>query len=201
MDYGQIVGGGKRAARAIVAIAIAGALLGGCASRGSIVGRVRPASPDVVVMAWRVDGGTPRAPRDTAHVVQARGRFEPRLLVIQAGTTVEFANRDRVYHNAFSVAPGTKFDLGRYRPGQARRSSFETAGAFQVFCELHPKESLFIVVVPDRWHTRPIADGTFILSSVPRGDYMLRAWHPTRGQVTTRVAVPMSTPALLRFGG
>jgi plastocyanin len=201
MSHGRIVRSTIRGARKITAIAIAASLLGGCASRGSIVGRVRPASPDVVVMAWRVDGRTPKAPTDTARVVQAHGRFEPRMLVIQSGTTVEFANRDRVYHNAFSIAPGTKFDLGRYRPGQARRSSFDQAGAFQVFCELHPKESLYIVVVPDRWHTRPIADGTFILSSVPRGEYMLRAWHPTRGQVTTQVVVPMREPALLRLGG
>jgi plastocyanin len=184
----------------IAALAIAAALLGGCASRGSIAGRVRPASPDMVVMAWRVDGRTPNAPTDIARVVQTRGQFEPRMLVIQSGTTVEFENRDRVFHNPFSVAPGSKFNLGRYRPGQARRSSFDQVGAFQVFCELHPKESLYIVVAPDRWHARPDADGTFMLSSVPSGEYMLRLWHPTRGQVTTKVVVPMREPALLRLG-
>lgn len=186
---------------AIAAMAIAAAALGGCASRGTIVGKVRPASPDVVVMAWPVNGKPPRAPADTARVVQARGRFEPRVLVVQAGATVRFENRDRTFHNAFSVTPGNRFDLGPYRPGQSRQSDLDHAGVLKVFCELHPKEIMTIVVVPDRWHTRPVADGTFVLTRLPHGEYMLRAWHPTRGQVTTRVAVPSSTPALLTFGG
>jgi plastocyanin len=185
--------------RGLVALITVCALVAGCAGRGRIVGRVAPSNRDVVIMAWPEDGKDPVPPGTPARVVQTRGRFEPHVLVVQQGTVVEFENRDRVFHNAFSVTPATRFDLGRYRPGQVRQSSFDQAGVVRVFCELHPQESLYVVVVPDRWHTRPGADGGFTLADLPRGSYLLRAWHPRLGDVTQRVDVPAREPAILRF--
>jgi len=185
--------------RQLVVLATVCALVAGCARRGAIVGHVRPPGRDVVIMAWPEEGKEPIPPGTPARVVQTRGRFEPHVLVVQQGTVVEFENKDRVFHNAFSITPETRFDLGRYRPGQVRKSSFDHAGVVRVFCELHPKESLYVVVVPDRWHTRPEPDGGFRLADMPRGSYLLRAWHPRYGDVTKRVDVPAREPAVLQF--
>lgn len=192
-----------RAARlAALVLAAASLALGGCAGRGAITGRVRmphDRPKDVVVMAWLEDGSPPPMPLERARVVQAAGRFEPRVLVVEAGTTVEFENRDRVFHRPFSVSPTTRFTLGPTRPGEIRTSSFARAGVVEVFCELHPREVLYVVVVPGRWHARPAPDGAFAFERLPRGSYLLRAWHPARGQVTRRVEVPLKSPALLTF--
>ena len=188
--------------RAALAIALAGSLFAGCASRGAITGRVRlprEQPKDVVVMAWLEDGTPPPAPVERAHVVQAHGRFEPRVLVVEAGTTVEFENKDRIFHKVFSITPAARFALGAYRPGEVRESAFARAGVIQVYCELHPKEVLYVVVVPDRWHTRPAPDGAFAFDRLPRGSYLLRAWHPAFGNVTQRVEVPAKHPAILSF--
>jgi hypothetical protein len=155
---------------------------------------------DVVVMAWLEDGTPPPVPVERARDVQARGRFEPRVLVVEAGTTVEFENKDRVFHKVFSVTPTARFALGAYRPGEVRKSAFPHAGVIQVYCELHPKEVLYVVVVPDRWHTRPAGDGAFMFDRLPRGNYLLRAWHPAFGNVTQRIEVPTKHPAFLSFG-
>ena len=199
MEATRLVHGRTFGPRRLVALAAVCALVSGCAGRGAIVGRVAPPNRDVVIMAWPEDGKNPIPPGTPARVVQTRGRFEPHVLVVQQGTVVEFENRDRVFHNAFSITPATRFDLGRYRPGQVRRSTFDHAGVVQVFCELHSKESLYVVVVPDRWHTRPAPDGAFLLDDMPRGSYLLRAWHPRLGDVTQRVDVPAREPAVLRF--
>ncbi len=185
-----------------LAFALAATLLAGCASRGALVGRVRmPADrpKDVVVMAWLEDGSPPPAPVLRARVVQAHGRFEPRVLVVEAGTTVEFENRDRVFHKVFSITPAAKFALAASRTGEVRETAFVQAGVIQVYCEFHPKEVLYVVVVPDRWHTRPAADGAFTFDRMPRGSYLLRAWHPAFGEVTRRVEVPNRNPAVLTF--
>ena len=188
------------------ALTLAGALavllLAGCASKGAIVGHVRmPAErpKDVVVMAWLEDGSPPPPPARRARVVQARGRFEPRVLVVEAGTTVEFQNQDRVFHKVFSVTPRARFTLAAHRPGEVRQSAFAQAGVVQVYCEFHPKEELYVVVVPGRWHARPAADGAFAFSDLRRGTYMLRAWHPALGAVTQRIEVPSRHPAVLKF--
>ena len=41
--------------------------------------------------------------------------------------------------------------------------------------------------------------GGRVLADMPRGSYMLRAWHPRYGDVTKRVDVPAREPAVLRF--
>ena len=215
-----------RHARALLCIAVGGALLAGCAGTGSIQGRVHvpaepaPATParpspssgavgasndatEAVIMAWP-EAGAPAAPLVGAggrvRVVQAGGRFVPRVLVILPGTTVEFANRDHVYHSAFSISPPTPFDVGKYAPGQVRRMRFDQVGVLKVFCELHPSEVIYIVVAPDRWYTRPAADGDFVLLHVPPGTYLVRAWHPALADVTERVEVSAKHSATINFG-
>lgn len=207
-----------RAPRAILATLIAGSLLGGCAGTGAIQGRVRlpretksvakrsaPAADkslttEAVILAWRESDEKPEPSAERVRVFQSGGRFMPRLIVVPPGTTIEFENKDRVYHNAFSVTPRARFDVGRYAPGQVREATFAREGVVHVFCELHPKEVIYVVVAPDRWHTQPAANGSFTFPKVPRGTYLVRAWHPALGDVTKRVTVEPKKTAKLSFG-
>lgn len=216
--------GNVRAPRAILATLIAGSLLTGCASTGAIQGRVRlPRDPkstgaakrstpaksaarslttEAVILAWRESDTRPdpASERERVRVVQSGGRFIPRLVVVPPGATIEFENKDRVYHNVFSVSPIARFDLGNYAPGQVRHAPFARAGVAHVFCELHPNEVVYVVVSPDRWQTQPTANGSFTFPKVPRGTYLVRAFHPALGDVTKRVKVEAKKTALISFG-
>ena len=187
----------------VLACALVLVSLAGCASRGAINGRVRlPESQakDVVVMAWQEDGTPPPVPVERVHVTQVDGAFETKILVVEAGTTVEFENKDRVYHQVFSVSPVAKFEFSPTRPGEVRSTAFPKAGVAQVYCELHPKELLYVVVVPDRWHARLDSGGEFAFDRLRHGSYLLRAWHPVLGTVTRRVEVPAKEATDLQFG-
>ena len=52
-----------------------------------------------------------------ARMDQRNESFVPHLLAITVGTTVDFPNNDRTYHNVFSLSKGQRFDLGRYGAG------------------------------------------------------------------------------------
>lgn len=199
MDSIRNIPGKGRLGPAAAVIALVGLLLGGCASKGSVAGRVHPPSPDTVVQAWPVKARASKAPTDTARVTQQGGRFEPRVLAVQAGMIIEFANADRVYHNAFCLAPKGRFDLGRYRPGQVRRASFDHPGEYEVFCELHPTEVLYVVVADERWNTNTARDGSFLLGHLPKGEYVIRAWNPKLGTASARVTVPSKEAIRLRL--
>src|SRR5262249_60604428 len=54
--------------------------------------------------------------------------FEPRVVVVAAGGTVDFPNLDPIYHNVFSVSPTRRFDLGKYPRGQSRSITFPKPG-------------------------------------------------------------------------
>jgi hypothetical protein len=51
-------------------------------------------------------------------MAQHNKQFEPHLLVVQAGTLVDFPNRDPFFHNVFSLFNGKRFDLGLYEAGR-----------------------------------------------------------------------------------
>jgi plastocyanin len=191
---------GRRFGATALVILVGGGLLAGCAGRGSVAGRVHPPSPDTVVQAVPVKDRPSHASSDTARVIQRDGRFEPRVLTVQAGEIIEFVNDDRIYHNAFCLEPKGRFDLGRYRPGQMRRTSFAHPGEYEVFCELHPNEILYVVVADERWNTNTARDGSFLLGQLPRGEYVIRAWNPRLGSTSVRVTIPRKESLQLRLG-
>src|SRR5688572_15245861 len=65
--------------------------------------------------------------RNRSRVVldQRNSNFYPRVLVVQAGTKVDFPNNDRTYHNVFSFHDGKRFDLGLYPIGAEKQIVFD----------------------------------------------------------------------------
>jgi plastocyanin len=120
--------------------------------------------------------------------------FVPRVLAIQSGTTVEFPNRDPVYHNVFSVSPAKRFDLGKYVKGQSRSVRFDKSGLVQVFCDIHSDMAAFILVIPHHVFVRPGADGRFALPELPGGTYRVRAWHPDFGERERLITLAPDAP-------
>lgn len=71
------------------------------------------------------------------HVVEIKGhKFSPANLTIAAGETVEFINRDGAPHTA--TANDGSFETARLRKDDHEVVTFETAGAFDYFCAVHP---------------------------------------------------------------
>ena len=127
---------------------------------------------------------------ETARIGQAYGKFLPSCLPIAAGTTVEFENQDRVYHNVFSVSQVKRFDIGKYAPRENRQVRFDRPGEIKLFCELDPGEIGYICVTPNHAFTQPDSSGAFELPKLPPGQYRLCAWYPGRSRITRDVEMP-----------
>jgi plastocyanin len=123
-------------------------------------------------------GATPSAHGPTPQLAQRDQSFEPRVVVVTAGGTVDFPNFDPIYHNVFSVSPAKRFDLGKYPRGQSRNVVFAKPGLVNVFCDIHADMAAFILVTPNAAWTRAGGDGQFELSGLPAGHYKLHWWHP-----------------------
>ena len=63
-----------------------------------------------------------RAEVTTVKVSQKRAMFTPHVLPVMVGTTVEWPNKDDIYHNVFSYSEAKSFDLGLYRIRRSSRS-------------------------------------------------------------------------------
>ena len=140
-------------------------------------------------------GATPPSRGPTPQLAQRDQSFEPRVVVVATGGTVDFPNFDPIYHNVFSVSPVKRFDLGKYPRGQSRSVTFSKPGLVNVFCDIHADMAAFILVVPNLAWVRPAADGHFELSGLPEGRYKLHWWHPDFAGGVADVLVPASGDA------
>jgi plastocyanin len=119
-------------------------------------------------------------------------RFDPRVLAITVGSTVDFPNSDTKFHNVFSLSRANNFDLGRYPPGKTGSVKFDKPGIVRVFCDIHSHMSAFILVFAHRYFAVTDDDGRYRLENVPPGTYTLTVWNETiRGDAPKRnVTVP-----------
>src|SRR5712691_13440617 len=85
--------------------------------------------------------------RANLRLTQKNKSFEPHVLVVPAGSAVEFPNRDPFFHNVFSLFEGKRFDLGLYEAGTTRMVHFDRAGVSYIFCNIHPEMSAVVLAL------------------------------------------------------
>src|SRR6201987_4926999 len=120
-----------------------------------------------------VSAATPATP---PRLVQRDKTFIPHLLVVPAGTAVEFPNRDPFFHNVFSLFEGKRFDLGLYEAGTTRLVYFDRAGVSYIFCNIHPEMSAVVIALKTPYYAISEASGKVSISNVPNGRYELQIW-------------------------
>jgi len=98
-------------------------------------------------MVVLLEGGKLPPGRPVSAVLnQKDSHFDPELIVVPEGSTVQFPNLDPIFHNVFSLSKARKFDLGYYPQGQSRSVTFRTPGIVQVYCHIHANMYAAIVV-------------------------------------------------------
>jgi plastocyanin len=140
-------------------------------ARGDVVVWLTPLDQHSELHAVAQQASTP-LPR----LVQKDKRFTPHLLVIPAGTAVEFPNRDPFFHNVFSLFEGKRFDLGLYEAGTTRVVHFDRTGVSYIFCNIHPEMSAVVVSLQTPYYAVSDANGKITIPHVPEGRYMLQVW-------------------------
>lgn len=131
---------------------------------------------NAVVMIDVPGTATPAASR--FRVDQKDMAFDPYVLVVTAGSRVDFTNLDPVRHHVYSFSPGNKFELKLFGEGEARSVVLRAAGVVAVGCNIHDTMQAFIQVV-DTPHTgRSGRSGRVVLKGVPASARTVRVWHP-----------------------
>lgn len=138
-------------------------------------------SRDETVVVWLTPSDSHAETRLTTNLphitlLQKNKTFSPHVLAVQAGSEVDFPNRDPFFHNVFSLFNGKRFDLGLYEAGSTRSVHFDRPGICYIFCNIHPQMSAVIVVVDTPYFALADAQGKFLLPDVPPGQYQLHLW-------------------------
>ena len=122
-------------------------------------------------------GSEAMAVQPTHAVLRQKNKsFEPHLLAVTIGSSVDFPNLDPWFHNVFSLFNGKKFDLGLYEAGTSRTVHFDREGVSYIFCNIHPEMSAVVVVVSSPYYAVVSKNGDFSIAGTPPGKYTLHVW-------------------------
>jgi plastocyanin len=146
---------------------------------GVVRGRVAIPEGEPIAYAYVENVFAPPVRGKTVVIDQRNKTFVPGWAVIRRGTTIEFPNHDNIYHNVFSHSAGNSFDLGLYNSGAPAKShAFRTAGAADIYCNIHPNMAASVLVVPNDLFAKVQPDGSFAINDVPSGQRKIVAWSP-----------------------
>jgi plastocyanin len=184
--------GGRPLGALLWLVAIAAAGEHAMAASGGVKGTITTAAGAPVANAAVLIEG-PSGPRagDLRRAVmeQRREAFNPRVLVVPVGTTVEFPNSDPKLHNVFSNSPPKRFDLGMYDQGETKSVVFDTPGVVAVRCKVHASMDGFVVVHDNPYGGVSDDRGTYTITGVPPGSYDVRIWHERLPEKRLRVTI------------
>ena len=136
------------------------------------------------------------APPDSHRIVITGGRMLPPVTVITSGEVITIEKRDTLWHDVFSVVPGSRFDAGKLKPGDSKTVKLRRTGVVPLHCDFHASEVAFVRVAANHAYARPDSLGRFRVPDLPPGEYDIELWHPWRGARVTHVTVPRHGDAL-----
>jgi plastocyanin len=171
------------------------------ARAGTISGKVTGVTGESVVYVDTIASKTFPAPSEQPVMDQKGLLFQPHILVVQVGTTVEFLNSDKVAHNVFwpSLMQGGKKlpgkNMGTWPTGEKRPFKFDQPGVASLLCNVHPEMAAYVVVSPTPYFAKTSKDGDYKIENVPDGQYTVVAWHEGAKNSSKPVTVSGDTKA------
>jgi len=167
--------------RTLIMLAAVIAMFSVAASAGSISGKVSGVTGESVVYVEAIAGKTFPAPTEKPVIDQKGLMFNPHIVAVAQGTTVEFLNSDKVAHNVFWISVGGNkklgHNLGTWPQGEKRSFKFDNPGAVPLLCNVHPEMGGYIVVSPTPYFAVTDKSGNYKIENVPDGSYTVTAWH------------------------
>ena len=132
-------------------------------------------------------------PTESVVLGQKNCQYEPHVLGIQVGQTLDIVSSDPTLHNVHGGNRETnnrEFNYGQPIPGVKNQHSFSTKEVLYPFsCDVHKWMGAFIGIVDHPFYAVTGPDGSFALKGLPPGTYTVEAVHEKLGRQTQTVTI------------
>ena len=141
------------------------------------------------------------AASDTVVLDQKGCRYTPHVFGIQVGQTLQVHNGDPTLHNIHATpTANAEFNTGQPIQGMTFDRTFDNAEVMVPFrCDVHSWMNAYVGVLDHPFFAVSGGDGSFDISTLPPGDYVVEAWHEELGTQTQNVTVGEGATADVSF--
>lgn len=139
-------------------------------------------------------------PGDAVLLDQDGCMYRPHVLGVMTGQDITIRNSDGVLHN-INASPTEQRGFNTSQPTTMESTrSFRTAEVMvPLRCDVHGWMTAYIGVMENPFFSVSGSDGSFDLSTLPPGDYVIEAWHERYGTQTQSVTVTTGETAEITF--
>lgn len=117
-------------------------------------------------------------------------RYKPHIIAIQDTQQITVKNSDNTNHN-IHLLPKKNREMNFSQPkiGMTKNIKLTKEDPFRVKCDVHPWMGAYVVVFDHPFFDVTKKAGTFTISGLPAGNYIVEAWHEKFGTQTMNVVV------------
>ena len=117
--------------------------------------------------------------------------YVPHVLGVMVGQKLDILNSDGTLHNIHAL-PKVNKEFNKAMPRSKKQMTVEfdkSEAPFKVKCDVHPWMGAFIGVFDHPYFAVTGDDGSYVISGLEPGDYVIEAWHEKLGSQTANVTV------------
>lgn len=149
---------------------------------------------DAIVSIEGIEKGKP-LPREQSITIENRHcKFLPRVQATTLGATLLVTNEDPILHNTRlrkETAQGKTFlNVAMPKGVQPVQRILSEPGLLLVLCAAHPFMRGTVQVFEHPYFAVTDASGSFDITAIPPGTYLLRVWHETLGLSEQTLTIP-----------
>jgi plastocyanin len=145
----------------------------------------------VVYVKEGVGDRTFDVPKDAVQLHQSGCMYQPHVVALMAGQTLQVVNDDQTTHNIHPI-PKDNREWNKSQPPGATpiEDTFARAEvSIPVKCNVHPWMKSYIAVFKHPYFVVTGPDGSFDLKNLPPGTYTIEAWQEKYGTTSQQVTV------------
>jgi hypothetical protein len=148
-----------------------------------------------------LEGQNFTVPSTAVELSQEGCMYTPHVIGVQTNQTVTIINNDDTLHNVNAQPRVNRgFNFAQPVKGMSNDEVFsEPEIMVPLKCDVHPWMQAYIGVVAHPYFAVTGEDGSFTISQLPAGDYVVAAWHESLGEQTQNITVGANETAEVSF--